>query len=194
MAEQFPSRSPYPLAICPCARAIPGMLVISRRLKALDHWPPGRACGDRFHHAVEVEAAGLLPRRELAEALQPVADDRPPPGRSGTSARCTSAGSPWRSPPRRARTGPCAGWSAAGARSSSNGSCQTPRPCGVLPQEGHLPVVVAQRRDAAVVGPVEELAARPVGLAPERGQRGRSRRGGPCRCGRRPACRSAAPP
>ena len=32
------------------------------------------AFGDRFHHAVEVEAAGLLARRELLEALQPLAD------------------------------------------------------------------------------------------------------------------------
>jgi hypothetical protein len=33
-----------------------------------------RGFGHRFHHAVEIEAAGLLARRELAEALQPLAD------------------------------------------------------------------------------------------------------------------------
>ena len=30
-----------------------------------------RPAGHRFHHPFEVEAAGLLARRELAEALQP---------------------------------------------------------------------------------------------------------------------------
>ena len=32
-----------------------------------------RGCGDGLHHAVEVEAARLLARRKLLEALQPVA-------------------------------------------------------------------------------------------------------------------------
>ena len=44
----------------------------------------------------------------------------------------------------------------------------TPADRGLLLEEGDLPVVVAERRDAAVVGPVEELAPRPVGLALER--------------------------
>jgi hypothetical protein len=38
----------------------------------------------------------------------------------------------------------------------------------ILSQERGLPVVVAQRRDAAVVGPVEEFLARPLGLFLER--------------------------
>lgn len=33
-----------------------------------------RAAGHRLHHPVEIEAAGLLPRRELLEALQPPGD------------------------------------------------------------------------------------------------------------------------
>ena len=33
--------------------------------------------GHRFHHAVEAEAAGLLARREFAEALQPLRDVGP---------------------------------------------------------------------------------------------------------------------
>ena len=37
-----------------------------------------RAFGDRFHDAVEIEAAGLLARRKLTEALQPLADIWPP--------------------------------------------------------------------------------------------------------------------
>src|SRR5271155_2435613 len=32
---------------------------------------------------------------------------------------------------------------------------------GILSQECHLPVVVTQRRDAAVVGPVDKLMTRP---------------------------------
>ena len=38
-----------------------------------------------------------------------------------------------------------------------------------LLQKRNLPVVVAERRDAAVVGPVDEFLARPVRLALERG-------------------------
>ena len=38
---------------------------------------------------------------------------------------------------------------------------------GFLFQEGDLPALVAERRDAAVVGPVDELLARPLGLATE---------------------------
>ena len=45
-----------------------------------------------------------------------------------------------------------------GARSGVNGFRQTSI-LMLLHQEGDLPVVVAQRRDAAVVGPVEKLLA-----------------------------------
>ena len=55
-----------------------------------------------------------------------------------------------------------------GARSAVNGSSTRPAH-GVLPQERDLPVVVTQRRDAAVVGPVNELLAGPFGLTLERG-------------------------
>jgi hypothetical protein len=44
------------------------------------------------------------------------------------------------------------------------------QPVGVLPQEGGLPVAVAQCGDAAVVRPVDELLARPRSLAFESGQ------------------------
>ncbi len=40
---------------------------------------------------------------------------------------------------------------------------------GVLLQEGDLPVVVAQRGDVAVVGPIEEFLARPFAFALEGG-------------------------
>ena len=66
----------------------------------------------RLHHPVEVEAARLLARRELVEALQPLADDRRRRRDQRTCAPCTSADSPCRLRARRARRGPCAGWSA----------------------------------------------------------------------------------
>ena len=115
--------------------------------------------GDRLHHPLQVEAARLLARRELAEALQPVADIGGGRGDQEHPLEHTSAGSPWR-PPRSARSnGSVRRLVSAGARSSSNGVLPDAQALGVLPQEGDLPVVVAQRRDVAVVGPVEELAA-----------------------------------
>ena len=56
---------------------------------------------------------------------------------------------------------------------------------GALLHEDHLPVVVAQAGDAAVVGPVDELAARPLRLARGTPAPGRIRRGAPCRSCRR---------
>ena len=43
-------------------------------LEARDLLLVARTSGYRLHHAVEVEAAGLLTRRELAKALEPLAD------------------------------------------------------------------------------------------------------------------------
>ena len=50
-----------------------------------------------------------------------------------------------------------------GTRSSTNGSCQTSKPSARCSRKIDLPVVVAQGRQAAVVGPVEELLARRLG-------------------------------
>lgn len=47
--------------------------------------------GHRFHHEVEVEAAGLLARREFAEALQPLRDVSP----GGANANMRSAHQRW---------------------------------------------------------------------------------------------------
>ena len=44
-----------------------------------------------------------------------------------------------------------------GKRSTTNGSCQTVESVCTLLHEDDLPVVVTQRRDVAVVGPIEEL-------------------------------------
>ena len=41
---------------------------------------------------------------------------------------------------------------------------------GVLFEEGDFPVVVAERGDTAVIGPVDEFAAGPLGFALERGE------------------------
>ena len=46
-----------------------------------------------------------------------------------------------------------------GARSCSKGRLPDLHAVGVLPQEGDLPLVVTQRGDVAIVGPVEELLA-----------------------------------
>ena len=47
-----------------------------------------------------------------------------------------------------------------GRRSWTNGSSQTSKPCARCSRKLQLPLTVAQRREVAVVGPVEELPAR----------------------------------
>ena len=47
-----------------------------------------------------------------------------------------------------------------GRRSWTNGSSQTSKPCARCSRKLQLPLTVAQRREVAVVGPVEELLAR----------------------------------
>ena len=122
--------------------------------------------GHRFHHAVEVEAAGLLARREFAEALQPLPD-------VGARRREHEhvLGEPLvvAMPSYSARSkGSHAQIAEQGGAQLFEGLYPDVQSVGVLPQEGDLPLVVAQGCNAAVVGPVDELLARPFALTLER--------------------------
>src|SRR5207247_1027390 len=124
--------------------------------------------GHRFHHAVEVEAAGLLARREFAEALKP--------HRNVAPRRCQREHAP-RGPIRVTHGVIIGALKGIHAQIGQHRPAQflergLPhlKPMGVLPQKGHLPIVVAQRRDAAVISPVEKLLARPRAFALERRQ------------------------
>jgi hypothetical protein len=112
-----------------------------------------------FHHVVEVEAAGLLARRKLAETLEPLPDI---PGRGRDREHVIGEPALVSMPSSKARSkGSMRRFVSMGARSFSNGSIQTFKAVSVLHQERDLPIAIAQRRHAAVVRPVDELLARP---------------------------------
>src|SRR5882672_1771921 len=124
--------------------------------------------GHRFHDLVEVEAARLLPRRELAEGLKPLAYVGPR-GREQEHAL--------RGPARVIHGRRLGAFKGIHAQIGDHRRAQflergfpDLKSLGVLPEEGYLPVVVTQCRHAAVVGPVQELLPRPFALALERGQ------------------------
>ena len=120
-------------------------------------WPllVTRSSGDRFHHPIKAEAAGLLARRGLLEALQPFADIGTGGGESKHMLELPFGVTD---------TFFMRALERIGAQIPDHrhpqlfiGRLPDVHSVGVLPQECDLPVVIAQRRDVAVVGPVEEL-------------------------------------
>ena len=122
----------------------------------------------RLHHPIQIEAARLLSRRELTEALEPATDVSPRRRDHehvlevpalvadrvfffGALERIHSQVGDHRSAQLRERLLPDL------------------EALAFLLEEGDLPVLVPQRGDAAVVGPVNELLARPGTLATQRG-------------------------
>jgi hypothetical protein len=119
-----------------------------------------RAFRDGFHYAIQVKAAGLLPWWEFAEALQPLTD-------IGTRGREDEH---MIHPPLCVTDGLIMGpLERIHAKISEHRRSQCR--VGVLPhviamsilnQERYFVVVVTQCSDTAIVGPVEELLARPL--------------------------------
>ena len=127
-----------------------------------------RAFSYRFHYVIKVEAAGLLARREIAEALQPFADISAG-GREHEHVihpPSVVADAFMLGPLERIHT------QIGQHRRTQYLEWLSPdvNSFGVLFQECDLPVVVAQRSDVTVVGPIEKIMARPLGLSLERGQ------------------------
>src|SRR5512147_595764 len=150
------NKGPGPLGVSvrPDRGAIPRPLVVNRRRH-------------RLHHAVEVEAPRLLAWRELAEALEPV-------GHVGAGGRDEEHA--LEVPALEAHRVLLLGTlerihaEVGDQRRAQHGERLLPHlePDPFLLEERDLPVAIAERRDAAVVGPVEELAAGPRRLAAER--------------------------
>ena len=122
----------------------------------------------RSHHAIEVKAAGLLAWWNIPETLQPFAHIG-----AGGCERKHVVHPPFvvayafmlrafkwvHAQVRQHRCTLHLEWLAPDINSF-----------GVLLQERDLPVVVAQRRDLTVVGPVEKFVARPLGFSLQRRQ------------------------
>src|SRR5260370_7536439 len=125
-------------------------------------------CGHLFHYFVEVEAARLLARREFAEALQRLRDIT-----TGRREHEHALGHPVR-PVHTLFLGAFEGVHAQvfdqRCTQFLEGVAPDVKSSGGLFQEGDLPIVVAQRCDAAIVGPVKELVPWPRTLALEKGE------------------------
>jgi hypothetical protein len=113
---------------------------------------------DRLHDLVQVERAWLHAWREFLEALEPLPDVR---GCRGERVHILDVPAPVVHPDVLAQLERIhAQVGQHGGTHGGEGFLPDVKPVMVLAEKGDLPVVVAERRDAAVVGPVDELVAR----------------------------------